>query len=156
MKKILLTIAYTLTLALAACTGSNSDVDELGKLSMAVTSSTATHTYRLQGTVQLYQGGVFQQSVDISANQPSVILDDLVPGNYDVFLQGASLLKDGAAVTSTMTSANPHPVTVVAGSNTVDEWKFNVAGDPVVFTCSEETCGRLEFTVNVTEVPPAP
>lgn len=144
-----------LIMVMVACGGGARDSEELGSFTLPVTVATATHSYRLQGTISLYQNMVQLSTINISADAPSVTVGDLEPGNYDVFLSISSLTKDGIGVPFTMISVNPHPVTITAGATTIDNWAFSVAGDPVEFECTPETCGSLSFTVSVTEIPPS-
>jgi hypothetical protein len=151
-------LALLVLLAATACGAASSDDDpQVGGLSIPLLTSSATHTYRLEGSVEIWQGGVRQQTISIGGLAAAITVTDLLPGNYDLFLNyGNSLIRDnGSAVPATQKFANPFPVTVAAGPPTPIVFSFEVAGDPVAFTCTATTCGSVSFELDVDEVPPS-
>lgn len=154
-------IAALLTVLCLACGDAGTDAGPdagLGSVSMPLVTSTASHSYRFtpSATLQVWQAGVDLQHVALGGPETSLSIADLEPGNYDLFLVNVgSLIKDGAAtVPATLMGANPRAVTVTAGAATPVVLSFEVEGDPVEFVCTAETCGSLNVSLGVTEVPP--
>lgn len=151
MKMMIATVLATI-LCFACGDGSDDAKNpELGSATLALVSSTATHTYILSGSLEVWKAGVHQTTVSLSGEQSVVTIPNLTPGNYDLFLVwGGTLLKDGSPVPATLVGSNPFPIVVVAGAATSVPLEFNVAGDPPVGF----EPGSIDVSVVVNEIVP--
>jgi hypothetical protein len=155
MNHVLLTLLALFTLA--ACADAP-PAPELGSLSVPLQTSSPTHTYNMNADAELRDsGGALVQWLSLGGPAAAITVDELEPGAYTLTLMSVGLAKDNVGMpqgTFTLTSPNPLPLTVTAGATTPAVISFDVAGDPVVFECTEETCGAVAISVAVTEVPP--
>lgn len=153
MKKLFVLLALSLMFACGDPSDANDDT-ELGSAKLALETSTATHTYRLNGQLQVWRAGAHLLDVDLSGAAPAVLIPNLAPGNYDLFLNVGGLTRDGVPYAATLVGPNPFLVTVAPGATTNVPLTFTVVGDapepPVVFDP-----GALNVSVVVTEVPPS-
>lgn len=152
-----LALLALLALSAFAC-ASDPPTHELGQISVPLQTSSAAHTYNLNADAELRDsGGELVQWLSLQGPAAAITIDDLEPGAYTLGLFSIGLAKDNVGMpagTYTMTSPNPLPLTVTAGATTPAVISFSVAGDPVMFTCTPETCGAVAVSVAVTEVPP--
>jgi hypothetical protein len=142
--------------ALVACgavddaTDNRDDAAELGSASLALETATPTHTYRLNGNVQVWRDGVQRLNVDLTGAAAAISIPGLTAGEYYLYLENPFLTRDGVSYGSTLVGPNPFPVEVAAGAVTSVPITFTVVGDPAVVFDP----GAINLSVSVTEVPP--
>lgn len=155
MKRLIALLAVTLAFACGEAADANEDV-ELGSATLALETTSATHTYRLLGQLEVWRNGSPLAYVPLNGAATSITVPDLVPGEYGLWLNGPSITRDGVPYPATLVGPNPWSVTVAPGATTNVPISFTVAADPIVVPPVVFDPGALNVSVVVTEVPVTP